>query len=170
MIGIAGNRRRAKGAGMTLLEIMIAVGVLAMAFTAVAFIQSATAKQILALYGDSRTLHRAHLVLDRIRYKLCMGQVGTAVVKDNGRTIEFVNPTLGGPTSAIKLVDGKVYYYEDKTQAASAPGQGIGLVEDLQFELLGAGNAVRVTVTTLQRFSWRLDRPYTLQTEITLRN
>jgi len=161
-----GRRKR----GFTLLEVMIAVGLLAMVFLATAFIGSITAKQIKALYGDVRTLHRAHLVLERIRYKLMMGSVGSPVVKDDGRTLEFVNPLLNGSVSAFKFVNGKVYYYADKTEAASTPGQGIGLVHDLRFEVLGPGNAVRVSVTTLENVTWKLAKPYTLTTEITLRN
>jgi len=149
---------------------MVAMSVLTMVFLAMAFLQSATAKQARSLYGDARTLHRAELVLQRIRFMLYMGQVGSAVVKDDGRTLEFVNPNLGGLTSAFKFLSGKVYYYADKTAAASTPGQGIGLIHDLEFEILGAGNAVRVTVTTLQKYSWKLDRPFTLDTEVTLRN
>lgn len=156
---------------MTLLEVMIACSILGIVLVGVAFIESASAKQWLALYGDSRTLHRAHLVLDRIRYKLMMGQVGMVVIKDTGQTIEFRDPNLtAGVISAFKFMNGKVFYYEDKTLAASTPGQGIGTVQSLQFQLLGAGQTVRVVAVTSQRYSWKLARPFTLDTEVTLRN
>ena len=155
---------------MTLMEVMVACGVLGMAFLATAFIQVSTAKQIRALYGDARTLHRAQLVLDRIRYKLAMGQAGSPVVKDDGHTLEFTNPLLGGVVSMFKFVDGRVYYYTDKTASPSAPGRGIGQVNDCRFEVLGAGNAVRVTITTLEHFTWRIDRPFSISMEVTLLN
>jgi len=156
---------------VTLLEVMVAVSLLGLVFMGVAFIEVTSAKQIQELYGDARTLGRAHLVLTRIRYKLCMGEVGSPVVSDGGRTLTFRNPNLApGVISGYKLLKGTVYYYEDMSQAASTPGQGIGLVRELQFQILGPGNGVRVIVQTLQRYSWKLDRPFKLDTEITLRN
>ncbi|KPL07507.1 hypothetical protein AMJ85_09385 [candidate division BRC1 bacterium SM23_51] len=151
---------------------MLAVGVLAMVFTAMAFVQSTTARQTLALYGDARTLHRAHLVKDRLHRYLCMAQIGSAAVKDSGRTIEFYNPFLsttpGTPVSAIKFEDGYACYYRDKTQ--SDPDHRTGLINDIEFEILGAGNAIRVTIKTLERYTWKLDRPYTLVCQISARN
>ena len=165
------NNRRAQCRGVTMIEVIIAAGILGMVLMGVAFIEATSAKQTLALYGDSRTLHRAHLVLDRVRYKLMTAQVGSVVSVNDGRTIEFRDPNLAlGKISMFVFREGKVFYYEDKTLAASTPGQGIGSVHDLQFTVLGAGNAVRVSARTLQTYSWRLAKPYTLDTEITLRN
>jgi len=167
-LGTQGKRSR----GVTLLEVMIACGVLGMVFAAVAYIQSASVKQIRTLYSDARTLHRAHLVIERIRYKLIMAQVGSVevVAGSNGRSISYINPNLGGVIrSGFKFEEKKVYYYEDMSGTASAPGD-VGPVEDIVYEILGAGNAVRITAKTLQKYSWKLDRPYTLISELTLRN
>ena len=153
-----------------MIEVMIAVGVLGMVFVAVAFIESATARQALVLYSDARTLHRAQLVLEYIRYKVSQAQVASMVVKDGDQTLEYLDPNLGGATSAITLRNGKVFYYEDKTKTPTTPGQGIGTINKLKFTVLGAGNGVSVTVQTLQKYAWKLDRPYTLSVEVTLRN
>jgi len=156
---------------MTLLEVMIAMGLLSMLSMGVAFIGTTAARQWLALYGDSRTLHRAHLVLDRVRYKMMMGQLGQVQILDSGHTIKFRNPNNAvGVLSMFKFMDGKVFWYENETLAASTPGQGIGEVTDLTFQLLGAGEAVRVVVVTKESYSWRLARPFTLDTQVTLRN
>ena len=150
----------------------MATSILAVVFLAAAFIQSVSAKQTRLLYGDARTLHRCHLAFDYIRYKLSMAQVGALVVNEEGETIEFHNPmlgtTLGQPISALKFDSGELQYYRDTTQ--TDPDHEIGLLDDVQFEVLGAGNAVRVTITTLQSYSWSKDRPFTLVGEITLRN
>jgi Tfp pilus assembly protein PilV len=164
------TKRNKRCAGMTLLEIMVAVGIMGMVFIAVAFIESTTARQTLALYGDARTLHRAQLILEYIRYKVCTAQVDSLVVKDSGGTLEYLDPNMNGATSLITLVDGKVHFYEDKTKTPTTPLQGIGKINNLQFVILGAGHGVQVTVQTLQKYSWKLDRPYTLTAEITMRN
>ena len=174
-VGRAGWRSRR--AGVTLLEVMVAVSILGMTLAAVAFIESASAKQTLVLYSDARTLHRAHLVLERIRYKLCMAEVGTVVVQDSGphigRTILYRNPNLAaGVLSKFTFHDGALYYHENKDGAAARPL--INMVNDVVFksdDLPGDNpSTVGITVKTLQRYSWRLGRPYTLSTEVTLRN
>jgi hypothetical protein len=168
-----------KKRGVTLIEIMVACGLLTMVFLAVAFIQVFTMRQTRVLATDARTLHRAHLVLDRVRFKLMMARVGTLNVLDNGRVLEFNDPNLPpGTISMFKFYDrtaeegkrNRVFYYEDKSSIASAPGQGIGLIDDVRFVPLGPGNAVRVSITTIQEYAWKLDRPFTLSAEVTLRN
>jgi type II secretory pathway pseudopilin PulG len=155
---------------MTLLETMVTVMIMGMVMGGIAFIESTAARQTLALYGDARTLHRAQLILEYIRYKVCTAEVATLIVKDSGQTLEYVDPNFGGATSAITLRNGKVYYYEDKTQPPTTPGQGIGTINGLQFVVLGAGAGVQVTVETLQKYSWKLDRPYSLTVEVSMRN
>ncbi len=156
--------------GLTLLEVMITVALLSAVYLSLAFITSETAKQTLALYGDARTLRRAHLAMERIRYILAQGQAFSGVVKDNGRTFEFRNPNLpAGVISSFSHHDGKLFYRADKNSGPVAPLQGIGLIEDVVFDE-ETTNTVRVTITTRQRYSWKLSKPFRLQTEITLRN
>lgn len=160
------------------MEVMVAVTLLGAVFVATAYIQSATARQANSLYGDSKTLHRAHLAMERIRFELLEATVDTLIVKDNGRTIEYYNPTKGGLTgtwSAYRFErdgpagkGGHAVYYKDRSQ--SVPTHKIGLVSDVRFERWGPGRAVRVTITTIERHSWKLDRPYTIVAEITVRN
>jgi len=165
-----GTHTRRKCAGMTMLELMVTVGILGILFVAVAFLESTTVRQTVTLYGDARTLQRAHLALQYIQYRLYTAEVSTPVVKDSGQTLEYKDPNKAGVTSAIKLAKGKIYYYDDITKPPTTPGQGIGIIDDLQFQVLGAGNGVRVTIKTLQKYSWKLDRPYTLRNDITVRN
>ncbi len=162
------NQSRTRG--LTLLEVMMAVALLSAVFLSVAFISSETAKQTLSLYGDARTLRRAHLAMERVRYILAQGQAFSGVVKDDGRTFEFRNPNMpAGITSSFSFHDGKLFYRSDKNSGPVAPLQGIGLIEDVVFDV-ETTNTVRVTVTTRQRYSWKLSKPFRLQTEITLRN
>jgi len=165
------THRRRKA--MTLVETVIAMSVMSIFFLAVAYTEITAAKQTLVLFGDARTMHRAHLVLQQIRSKVHQAEVGSLVLADSGRTLRFRNPNLPlGVTSAFvfNATDHNVLYYMDTTQPASAPGQGIGLVRDLRFEIMGAGNSVRVTVQTEQKYSWKLPRLYSLDTIVTLRN
>jgi hypothetical protein len=111
-------------------------------------------------------------VAERIYFDLCMAKIGSISVSEDGRTIEFQNPFLHSagstPISAITFEGGNACYYRDKTGAE--PDHVTGLVRDVQFQLLGAGNAVRITITTLETSLWKLGRPYQLTTEISVRN
>jgi hypothetical protein len=165
-------RNRSKVRGLTMLEVMVACGLLGTVFLATAYIESTTAKQIRALYGDARTLHRAHLVMERIRYKLVMGRVGSPVITDGGTGLRYVDPNNNGAVSGFRCINGDVFWYQNiAVNDPSAPGQGIGPVRTISFAVLGPGNAVSVTVQTEERYQWRLlPRPYTLKADITLRN
>lgn len=170
-------RRSRRTWGVTLVEVVAACSLMAMIFLATAFMMSGTAKQVRALYSDCRTLNRAHLVMQFIHYRLSMAMAGTTVsTTDEGRTLLFYNPmitsTPGTPVSAFRFLPEKqrVYYDMDKDNPVTDPGRGIGLVNDVKFEILGPGRAVRVTVITRQDYAWRLPKPYVLTAEISLRN
>lgn len=169
-----GEKRRYRCAGMTMVEVMIAASILAMVFLTAAFILSTTSKQTRLLYGDSRTLRSAHLALDHIRYNLTKAKISTTPgealdISDENQKIEFTSWWLG-PTpgrSAYKFDNGYLQYFKNSSQAD--PDFKIGPLDDIRFEVLGAGTTVSVTVTTLQTYSWKKDRPYTLVEKISLR-
>jgi len=168
--------RRSRIRALTLTEVMIAISMMSIAFLTVAFVQVATVKQTDTLNTDARTLHRAHIVMERVMKELCMAQLGSEDILDDGRTIEFFNPmksaTPGSPVSAIKFESGYAKYYHDKSQ--TNPTHQTGLVDNIQFERINtiplSGRGIRVTITTISHKTWKLDRPYRLITEVALRN
>lgn len=170
------SKRNRSKRGVTLVEVVAASSLMGMIFLATAFMMSGTAKQVRALYSDCRTLNRAHLVMQFIQYRLCMAMAGTVNTADEGRTLHFYNPMLsptpGSPVSAFRFVPDqqRVYYDMDRENPVRDTQRGIGLVNDVKFEVVGPGRAVRVTIATKQNYSWRLAKPYVLEAEISLRN
>lgn len=172
MKAIRRHRQRSGQRAMTFAEVMIAMSILGVIFLAAALMQLAAAKQTRALYGQSRTLNRVHTALDHIRYNMAEGLVGSLQVSNSGQAVAFHNPMLsaspGQPISAYAFRNGTLYYFKDVKSTTTS--DTIPLLNDVRFEIVGPGRAVRVTVAARQDFTWQRARPYTVVEEITLRN
>lgn len=81
--------------GLTLIELMIAVGISSLVMVGVVSLQYISARTIKELYAPTRSRSVRMIALNQIRFRLCNAKIGSCVVSDTNHRIQFEDPTLG---------------------------------------------------------------------------
>lgn len=161
--------KRSKKRGFTLTEIVIATAISSFIFIFVAYVLVASATNIRAMTNDVESCKDAFVAIDQVRYTLLMGEFGTTTISNNGHTLEFIDPNMGGVTSSLKYEDGSLWY--DRDISDNAPfEEKVDRLTDMTFEHIGHGAIIRVDVTTRGRKGEILSDNYHASMDIYLRN
>ena len=142
--------------GFTLSEMMIAVAISSMVMVAVASMQYLCARAHKELYGVSNTRSSRAQSIAAIRFRLCNARVGSVVgfsLTADGESyheIRFVDPNLGGVTSAFRYDDGNriLYYFHDVSDSSNMRVLVRGPI-DISFAPQPGGTLVLIKVKTL---------------------
>jgi prepilin-type N-terminal cleavage/methylation domain-containing protein len=149
MIRLKSQRDRRSRTGFTLVETMVAVAISGLVGIGLSGLVFHTARTYKDLFGQTNTRSARLSSLDQIRYRLVDARIGSCVVSDSSHRIEFVNPTLGGVTSALYFVtaEGRLYYDNNIADGTAATIVAEGPV-DVTFSVEASGAVVNLAVRT----------------------
>ena len=161
--------RKNKKFGFTLAEMLVALAISSFIFVFVAYVLVASAQNIRQLTNRVEASKDAFHAIDNIRYRLMMGEFGTAKISEDGHTLVFEDPNLKGVVSSMKYEDGSLWYDVDIDD--DQPFQEkVDRIEELTFESIGFGAIIRVNVSTRGRREEFFTHRYSTSADIYLRN
>lgn len=131
--------------GFTFIEMMVSMSVFSFAMMFMGYLTLFQARETKHVHMTTKADKNSHEIMEFIRYKVVKGQFGTMQITDNGRTLQFVDPTLSLSGSQFRFVNGVVYYDDD---IANGPTwvRAFDNVGDIRFASEVNGNVVRVTL------------------------
>lgn len=143
MIKLSTNRVGRRG-GFTLIEMAVSLGVFSGALMFVGFLTLFQARETKTVHMSNKADKNSHEIMEYMRYKLVKGQFGTIQITDNGRTLQFIDPTVSNG-SQFRLVNGTLYY-DDDVNASPSWIRAFDQVGDVIFATEANGNIIRVTL------------------------
>lgn len=143
------NGKQRQRRGFTLTEVMISVAITSVVMASVASLQYVSARTVKEIYEQTNVRATRLRALDVLRYRLSNAQIGTAQVFSGNNRIEFIDPNLGGITSAFFYSgsDDTLYYDRDIDDGDAAVDVVEGPI-DVTFELQEAGAVILLKVKT----------------------
>lgn len=145
------RRRR----GFTLTEVMISVAISSLVMTAVFSMQFISGRAIKEVYGQTRTRSSRMRAIDQIHYRLVNASLGSVVISQEDHRITFVDPNLGGATSAFFFSPDTdtLSYDDDIGDTVPARAVAVGPI-DITFEEQVGGAIVYVRVKSASHMAY----------------
>ncbi|MFW5870097.1 MAG: PulJ/GspJ family protein [Candidatus Sumerlaeota bacterium] len=114
--------------GFTLLEVMVASTISIAVIGGVLSIFYLTGRSLYDLYPQTRARSYRQTALNQIRLRLCDARIDSYSILDNGRKIQYIDPTISGsPTSEFYFttattgkIQGELFYDTDINASPNA--------------------------------------------------
>lgn len=168
--------RSVRRRGFTLVELMVSSVVVSMVFVIIGSLQSISGHGIKDVYSITRARSARMMAIDRLRYTLANGRIGTAVTSMPAATggshrIQYVDPTKGNVTSQFTWdTDLQALTYDDNINASPGPRTIVRGPIDVNFTLLGAGELVQLQVRSMSEIGLGKQETQDGMTTVYLRN
>lgn len=114
----SGPRRRR---GFTLTEVMVAAAISGMMMGVLAILQYMGARTSHELSGKTHMRTARMQAIDAVRYRLVDARIGSCVIDNEGRRMNFENPSQPGTTSRFYFVEAdRTLYFDDNVGSGDA--------------------------------------------------
>lgn len=157
--------------GVTFVELMVSIGISSLVLVNIAVLDYYTARSVKEIFGQTRARSARMIALDAIRYRLMNAKIGSCVVSQANRRIEYVDPTKGGVTAALYFVQAQQTLYIDENINDST--NGVRVVSgpyDITFTPQGAGETIQIWVRSISPEAYSVIDQQDGQTTVYLRN
>jgi prepilin-type N-terminal cleavage/methylation domain-containing protein len=142
-------------AGFTLAEVLIAIVVTSLVMVAVAGLFYSSARTLKEVDEQARMRTARMTAIDALKYRLMDARIGSCLVSESNRRIQFRDPNLGGVVSAFFFnADSNTLFYDDDIDDGVVAVEAARGPIDITFEVQNTGTIVVIKVTTVSDLAY----------------